>query len=107
MPRRGDILALPSSRGATGHEQRGNRYGIVVQSSDLDGLSTVILAPTSTGAQPARIRPAVTVRGRKTRLLIEQVRAVDKIRLGAPVGHLTADELDEVDEALKLVLGLR
>jgi mRNA interferase MazF len=105
--RRGDILALPSSRGAKGHERRGNRYGIVVQSSDLDGLSTVILAPTSTGARPSRIRPAVTVRGRETRLLLEQVRAVDRTRLGAPIGHLTVHELDEVDEALKLVLGVR
>lgn len=79
----------------------------MVQSSDLDGLSTVILAPTSIGALPSRFRPAATVRGRETRLLIEQVRAVDRTRLGVPVGHLTVHELEEVDEALKLVLGLR
>ena len=48
---RGDVVALPPPRGAIGHEQKGRRYGVVLQSSDLARLSTVIVAPTSASAQ--------------------------------------------------------
>lgn len=103
---RGDVVALPPPRRAKGHEQQGRRYAIVVQSSDLTGLSTVVVAPTSSRAQASAFRPAVTVRGRQTRLLVEQLRVVDRARLATPVGHLAAHEMREVDEALKIFFGL-
>jgi mRNA interferase MazF len=78
----------------------------VVQSSDLAGLSTVVVAPTSTRAQGSTFRPDVTVRGRHTRLLVEQLRVVDRARLAKPVGHLAAHEMNDVDEALKIFFGL-
>jgi len=46
------------------------------------------------------------VRGRPTKLLVEQLRAVDDTRLGETVGRLSAMELRAADEALKDVLGL-
>ena len=103
---RGDIVALPPSRGAKGHEQKGRRYGVVLQSADLAALSTVVVAPTSAGAHRTSFRPAVTVRGRKTQLLVEQLRTVDRDRLAKPVGHLPVHELRDVEEALKILLGL-
>jgi mRNA interferase MazF len=103
---RGDVVALPPPRSAKGHEQRGRRYAVVVQSSDLASLSTVVVAPTSIGAQASSFRPGVTIRGRHTRLLLEQVRVVDRARLAKPVGHLSAHEMHDVDEALKIVFGL-
>ena len=103
---RGDIVALPHPRGAKGHEQKGRRYGVVLQSVELAALSTVVVAPTSARVQPTSFRPAITVRGRKTRLLVEQLRTVDQARLSTPVGHLPAYELRDVEEALKFVFGL-
>ena len=103
---RGDIVALPPSRGAKGHEQKGRRYGVVLQSTDLAALSTVVVAPTSSRVQPTSFRPAITVRGRKTRLLVEQLRTVDRTRFTTPVGHLPVHELKDVEEALKILLGL-
>lgn len=103
---RGDIVALPPSREAKGHVQKGRRYGVVLQSADLAALSTVFVAPTSARAQPTSFRPAITVRGRRTRLLVEQLRTVDRTRLATPVGHLPAHELEGVEEALKILLGL-
>jgi mRNA interferase MazF len=102
---RGDIyrVRLPSARG---HEQRGPRYGVIVQADALLGLSTAIMAPTSRSAAPATFRPAVVVAGDVTRVLVEQLRAVDLDRLTEHVGRLAADEQRAVDEALELVLGL-
>lgn len=104
--RRGEVFRLPPPRGARGHEQRGARHGVIVQADELLALSTVLLAPTSTRAQPASFRPVVNVEARETRVLPEQTRAVDPQRLGRSVGRLDAAELRDLDEALALVLGL-
>ena len=102
---RGDIyrIRLPAGRG---HEQRGPRYGVIVQADALLGLSTAIIAPTSRSAAPATFRPKVHVAGELTRVLVEQLRAVDPDPLDEHVGRLAPDEQRAVDEALELVLGL-
>ena len=102
---RGDVYRLGSPRGTRGHEQRGARYAVVVQSDDLP-LSTWLVAPTSTSARPASFRPEVEVDGRLTRVLAEQTAAVDPSRLGDGAGRLTFDEMRRVDAALRLILGL-
>lgn len=102
---RGDVFALRSARGAKGHEQSGGRFAVVVQ-TDLLPLSTWLVAPTSTSARPASFRPEVEVQGTLTRVLAEQTAAIDPQRLGEHVGHLTREELDRVEAALRLVLQL-
>jgi len=102
---RGDIYAVRSGRGRSGHEQGGPRFAVVVQ-SDLLPLSTWLVAPTSTSARPATFRPEIMVEDTMTRVLAEQSAAVDPERLGALVGHLTLEERQRVDAALRLVLSL-
>jgi mRNA interferase MazF len=104
--RRGDVYRLRAPRGTRGHEQRGARYGVVLQADELLALSTVIVAPTSTSARAASFRPEVEVSGTRTRVLVEQLGAVDQRRLGDDVGSLNWSELEEVDRALTIVLGL-
>src|SRR5262245_29367472 len=72
---RGDVYELNAPRGTKGHEQRGNRYAVVVQSDHLP-LSTWLVAPTSTSARPASFRPAVEIGGTSTLVLVEQIAAV-------------------------------
>jgi mRNA interferase MazF len=103
--RRGEIYRFRLPKGV-GHEQRGERYGVVVQADALLPRSAVIVAPTSPSARPASFRPEVTVAGRETRVLVEQLGAVDVNRLGKRVGLLTAAEMWTVDDALITVLGL-
>jgi mRNA interferase MazF len=79
---------------------------VIVQADEFLGLSTVVIAPTSRSALPATFRPEVEVAGERSRILVEQLRAVDLERLGDPAGRLTARELRAVDVALGLVLGL-
>lgn len=103
---RGDIYRLKAPKDATGHEQVGARYAIVLQSDDLP-LSTWIVAPTSTGRRPASFRPEIDINGTKTRVMVEQLTVIDpQVRLGDFAGRLTRAELRELDLALQSVLAL-
>lgn len=102
---RGEVHRLRAPREARGHEQRGQRYAVIVQSDDLP-LSTLLVAPTSTSARAASFRPEIEIDGRATRVLAEQTAAIDPGRLGESVGHLSFDELRRVEAALRLVLNL-
>jgi mRNA interferase MazF len=102
---RGDIFRVRLAKGR-GHEQRGPRYAVIVQADELLGLSTAIVAPTSRSAAPATFRPEIEVAGEVTRVLVEQLRAVDLDRLEQHAGRLNAEEQRGVDAALELVLAL-
>lgn len=103
--RRGEVYRFRLPKGI-GHEQHGERYGVIVQADELLPRSVVLVAPTSTSARPASFRPEVSVTGTETRVLVEQLGAVDVQRLGKRVGHLGSDEMWAVDDALRTVLGL-
>ena len=102
---RGDVVELRLPAGA-GSEQRGRRFGVVVQSDSLLPRSVVLVAPTSTAARAASFRPQVVVREQPTRVMVEQVRALAVERLGRRVDRLGVSDLWAVDEALTVVLGL-
>lgn len=102
---RGDIHRLRAPRDARGHEQRGVRYAVVVQSDDLM-LSTVLVAPTSRSARPRIFRPTITIGGEATQVLVEQVTAVAPERLGDIVGHVSRSELAGINGALQLAFEL-
>jgi mRNA interferase MazF len=93
-------------RGA-GHEQQGRRYGVIVQASELLPRSVVLVAPTSRSARPASFRPEIDLLGETTRVLVEQVGAVDATRLGELVGRVSPEQQWGIDEALMTVFGLR
>lgn len=103
---RGDIHEFRMPR-AQGHEQRGRRFGVVVQANELLPRSVVLVAPTSRSARPASFRPEIELLGETTRVLVEQVGAVDSGRLGELVGRVTPQQQWGIDEALMTVLGLR
>ena len=103
--RRGDIYELRLPRGR-GHEQRGKRYGVVVQSDAFLPRSVVLVAPTSRGARSASFRPEIVVGTEHTKVLPEQLGAVDATRLGDLVGQVSPEEMWGIDEALMTVLGL-
>ena len=79
----------------------------MVQADEFLPKSVVIVAPTSRSARAASFRPEAEIAGETTRVLVEQIGAVDSRRLGDLAGHLTREELWGIDEALAAVLGLR
>lgn len=100
---KGEVFRL-SARGE-GHEQRGARFAVVLQ-PDWLALSTSVVAFTSTSARPTSFRPSVVIGDRETLVLCDQLTSVDMRRLSHPVGFLTLEEMQRVDDALALVLDL-
>jgi len=104
--RRGDIYRV--SLGETrGHEVRGPRYAVVVQ-SDAYPLSTVLIVPLSSSAQATEWRVPVEVGGERTYALVEQVRAVDReLRLRERIGSIAGTSpMGQIDEELAMMLGI-
>jgi len=102
---RGEVFRFKVPKGV-GHEQHGERLGVIVQADSMLPRSLILVAPTSRSARPASFRPQVSIAGDTTRVLVEQLGAVDAQRLGRRVGQLAADEMWAVDDALATVLGL-
>lgn len=103
--RRGDIFKLRLPKGI-GHEQHGKRFGVVVQSDAFLPRSVVLVAPTSSSARAASFRPEIELEGTLTRVLVEQMGAVDTNRLGDIAGRLSSEEQWGLDTAILTVLGL-
>ncbi|MGH9227651.1 MAG: type II toxin-antitoxin system PemK/MazF family toxin [Acidimicrobiales bacterium] len=103
---RGDVYRFKIPRGV-GHEQHGDRFGVVVQADEMLPRSVVLVAPTSRSARAASFRPEIDVAGDLTRVLVEQVGAVDVQLLGNLAGHVSREELWGIDDALLTVFGLR
>jgi mRNA interferase MazF len=95
-----------------GSEQGGHRPVLILQSDPLNQNSpTVIVAPTTSiiklpFLQAHCILPANRPLRERSMVLTEQVRAIDRQRLGAYIGRLQAKELRDVEQALCYSLGL-
>lgn len=105
MHRKGSIylITLPARTG--NHTQEGRRYAVVVTATSFIG-SVVTVAPTSTSARPSLTRPEAEIEGRKCRILLEQMLGVDVSKLSNWIGVLDDDEMDALDDALRLYHGL-
>ncbi|MCB1882022.1 MAG: type II toxin-antitoxin system PemK/MazF family toxin, partial [Gammaproteobacteria bacterium] len=63
----------------------------VVSPDDMNAaLPRVIIAPLTSKGQPLGCRPEVRFQGKRARILLDQIRAVDKQRLGDKMGEIDA-----------------
>ena len=93
MVRRGDIW-LVNLDPTVGSEIKKMRPCVVVSPGEMhDHLRTVIIAPMTTKSRPAPFRIGVTHGGRKGLILLDQVRAVDKVRLAKKLGAVSSKTL--------------
>lgn len=74
-----------------GSEIRKTRPALVVSPDDMNAaLPRVIVAPLTSKGQPMGCRPEVIFAGKKARILLDQVRSVDKARLAGKMGEIPA-----------------
>lgn len=76
-----------------GSEFQKTRPALVISPNDMNAaLPRVIVAPITSKGQALGCRPEVNFNGKSGRILLDQIRCVDKVRLLGKLG--------EIDEAL-------
>lgn len=72
-----------------GSEIRKTRPALIVSPDDMNAvLPRVIIAPLTSAGQALGCRPEVDFKGKSARILLDQIRTVDKQRLGAKMGKI-------------------
>lgn len=103
---RGAVYPVDLGDAKRGHEQGGRRLGLVI-SIEQNAWSVVTIIPISTSAQASVFRPEVVIAGRETKILIDQVRAVDVSYVtGELIDYLSRDDMAQVEHSLSRYFGL-
>ncbi len=72
-----------------GTEIKKTRPALVISPDDLNAaLPRVIIAPLTSQGQPLGCRPEVSFAGKPARILLDQLRSVDKRRLAEKMGEI-------------------
>ena len=72
-----------------GTEIQKTRPALLVSPDDMNAaLPRVIVAPITSAGQPLGCRPEVKLKGKAARILLDQLRSVDKARLGGKLGSV-------------------
>jgi mRNA interferase MazF len=113
FPRRGEIWVV-SFDPTVGHEIQKTRPAVVIQNDVSNQYSpiTIVAAVSSQFSDPPHIREVPIHTGARTGLskpsavILNQIRSVDRARLRSRLGSLDGVTLRQLNEALKISLGL-
>ena len=110
--RRGDIIRVGLDPTA-GSEQSGERPVLVVSPDPVNKYSPVVLVAPLTSKKTERvyrtealIEPPDGGLSMRSKVLLLQLRSVDKSRITDYYGRVSPDTMRRVDDALKIVVGL-
>ena len=88
MLRRGEVYWVNLDP-TVGSEIQKTRPALIVSPDDLNAaLPRVIVAPLTSQGQPLGCRPEVVFSGKRARILLDQLRSVDKARLLGKLGAI-------------------
>jgi mRNA interferase MazF len=100
---RGDIW-LVTLDPTVGSEIKKSRPCVILSPPEMhDYLRTVIVAPMTTKSRPAPFRIALSHGGKKGLILLDQIRAVDKVRLAKKMGSVSGKTLSIALDTLQEV----
>ena len=106
-PARGEVhwVALDPTLGS---EIRKTRPAVVVSNDAMNRHGTrVVVVPMTANVDACYPGEAlVTVKGKRARVLGDQLRSVDRVRLRGLIATLSQEELHSVEEALLITLAL-
>jgi len=110
--RRGEIYYVDLGH-PVGSEPGGRRPALVIQNDtgNETAPNTIVAAITSQPRRPYPFQVAISKSDsglpKPSTVMLEQIRAVSKARLGQRVGRLSSAKMSEVDAAIHHSLGIR
>jgi len=112
MIRKGDIYYADLDPGI-GSEQTGKRPVLIIQNDVGNQYSPTTIAVMLTSRNTKKrlpthvyIEPSNTGLTKNTIVMLEQIRTIDKKRLGIYIGHVESDDMKKVDRAAMYSLGI-
>lgn len=88
MVKRGEVYWVNLDP-TVGTEIKKTRPALVISPDDMNKvLPRVIVAPLTSKGQPLGCRPEITLDGKRGRILLDQLRCVDKLRLAGKMGEV-------------------
>ena len=85
-----------------GSEIQKTRPCVVISPDEMNAhLRTVIVAPMTTGSRPAGFRVPLTFQGEQGLIMLDQLRALDRIRLVKRLGTLRPQTLAATRQTLQ------
>ena len=91
MVKRGDVYWVELNP-TVGSEIRKTRPCLIVSPDDMNAiLPRIIIAPITSKGQPLGCRPELVFKGKNSRILLDQIRTVDKRRLKNKMGNIALD----------------
>ncbi len=108
---RGDIFYADLSP-VVGSEQGGYRPVLILQNNKGNKFSTtVIVAPISSKVQKNKIPTHVLIENdqleKKSIVLLEQIRTIDKKRIFDKVGCVSSEKMELINQAIKTSLDIK
>ncbi|MDR3549877.1 MAG: type II toxin-antitoxin system PemK/MazF family toxin [Candidatus Babeliales bacterium] len=105
--KRGDIYWV-SFDPTVGTEIKKTRPSLIVSNNASNKMSSrIIVAPiTSNTTHLFPFEVEITINTKTGKVLLDQVRSIDKQRLGKYLSTLDQETMDQVDEALKIALSI-
>ena len=90
MVKRGDVYWVNLDP-TVGSEIKKTRPALVISPDDMNlKLPRIIVAPLTSVGQALGCRPEVRFKGKRARILLDQMRCVDKVRLVGKLGQIDA-----------------
>jgi mRNA interferase MazF len=112
FPRRGEIY-LVGFDPTVGHEIQKTRPALIIQNDISNRFSpiTIVAALSSQFSDPpfpreVVIEPHESGLGKRSAVIVNQLRSIDRRRLGARLGKLLPSAMRKVDEALLISMAL-
>ena len=91
MVKRGEVYWVNLDP-TVGTEIKKTRPALVVSPDDMNlALPRVLIAPLTSQGQSLGCRPELRFDGKSARILLDQIRCVDKRRLGSKMGEIDAE----------------
>lgn len=107
FPKRGDIYWVHLDP-TIGSEITKTRPCVIISNDAGNQVSSrVIVAPiTSSVKRIFTFEVPIEINDKPGKILLDQIRTINKVRLGNKIGACDADTMDAIEDALKIVLAL-
>lgn len=106
--KRGEIYYIKSNYAETGFETKGDRPAVIVSNDKCNEFSGVVevVYLTSAPKKPLPTHVQIFSALRPSTVMCEQIHSVDKARCDNLLGKLTEEEMEAVNHALAISLGI-